>query len=117
VSTDARANAAEASRSPDPMRPGDELYALQFRDGIEAGEFAAALQRCLSDAAGDSGESDDKPMAWILEPFVHFASGETCCVYLNERALAMARGTDLQVPHAERIARDDLPERTLLILG
>jgi hypothetical protein len=99
------------------MKLGGELYALQFRDGIEAGEFAAALQRCLSDTVSSSGDADERPMAWILEPFVHYASGETCCVYLNERALSLVRDTNLQVPRAERIASDDLPERTLLILG
>jgi hypothetical protein len=99
------------------MKLGGELYALQFRDGIEAGEFAAALQRQLSDTTRGSGDTDERPMAWILEPFVHYSSGETCCVYLNERALTLVKGTDLQVPRAERIASDDLPERTLLILG
>lgn len=91
-----------------------ELYALQFRDGIEAGDFAASLQRHLEDREDGSG---DRPMAWILEPFVHYASGETCCVYLNARALDIVRSSGLQIPRAERIAPDDLPERTLLIFG
>jgi hypothetical protein len=91
-----------------------ELYALQFKDGIEAGDFAASLQRHLGDRTdGDA----DRPRAWILEPFVHYASGETCCVYLNARALEIVRGSGLQFPRAERIAADDLPERTLMIFG
>jgi hypothetical protein len=91
-----------------------ELYALQFRDGIEAGDFAASLQRHLGDHEDGAG---GRPRAWILEPFVHYASGETCCVYLNARALEIVQNSGLQIPRAERIASDDLPERTLLIFG
>jgi hypothetical protein len=98
--------------------PEGELYALQFRDGIEAGDFAATLQRRLADVGDDdSGNDGERPMVWILEPFVHYASGETCCLYLNARALGIVRRSGLQVPRAERIAKDDLPERTLLIVG
>jgi hypothetical protein len=40
-----------------------------------------------------------------------------CCVYLNAPALELAKGAGLDVAGAEAIARDDLPERRLQILG
>jgi hypothetical protein len=94
-----------------------QLFALEFPDGLTAGEFAAALHRHLAGGSSATPGSDERPVVWILEPFVHRTAGEVCCVYLNTPALEVAKRAGLDVSQAEAIAHDDLPERRLQILG
>ena len=95
-----------------------QLFALEFPDGLTAGEFAATLHRHLASAGpSPAAGTEERPLVWILEPFVHRTSGEVCCVYMNTSALELARSAGLPVEEAEAIPADDLPERRLQIMG
>ena len=102
------------------MTEGETYYALMFRDGIVAGEFASRLGDFIRSPAGASFADRAAPaqvQVWIASPRRGSATSGSCCVYLSERALEAVRVVPLEAPEARRVSAAELPARRLLIVG
>ncbi|MFN2564985.1 MAG: hypothetical protein ABR499_08250 [Gemmatimonadaceae bacterium] len=110
----------DAPRDADDSAGGNPAayFALEFKDGIAAADFAAALVNFLGSSEGESYSAGPGGVeVWISSPLTRGGEGMHCCIYTNESAVRAAQAAGLGIRRAERVDPADLPRRRVLIIG